>query len=97
MPGYGSYVLLKKCSYEGLNFIHSNLPDTCNVEFTNHPWKRKNWQNHSFISEAKSSNILSMSEETGLPPQIDFITSKCWYNTLRLPLLVPDTVTLDNP
>ena len=32
------------------NFICSNLPDTYSVEFTNHPWKRKNWQHHSFIN-----------------------------------------------
>ena len=33
----------------------------------------------------------------GLPPRIDFITSKCRYNILRLPRLVPDTIALDNP
>ena len=70
------------------------------VEFTNHPWKRKKWD-HSFISEAISSNVLLMPKATGstfeLPPQIDFITWICRYNILWLPLLVPDTIALDNP
>ena len=35
--GYENDELLKKCSYEGFNFICSNLPDSCTVEFTNHP------------------------------------------------------------
>ena len=39
-----------------------------------------------FISEAKSSNLLSMPKETvstcGMPPEIDFIISKCRYNIL---------------
>ena len=38
---------------EGLNFVCRNLPDACSVEFTNHSWKTKNRQNHSFIIEAK--------------------------------------------
>ena len=99
--GYGNNELLKKCSYEELNFICGNLPDVFSVEFTNnHPWKRKCW-NHSFVSKAKSSNILSMPKTIGsifgLPPLIDFITWKCRYNILWLPLLVPDTTALDNP
>ena len=52
-----------ECSYEGPNVPGYNLPDACSVE------------------KAKSSNILSMPEDTGstfgLPPQTDFITSKC--------------------
>ena len=59
-----------KCSYEGLNFACNNLTDACSVE----------------ISEAKSSNILSMPKDTGsefgLPLQIDFITSECRYTIL---------------
>ena len=35
--GYGKDELHKKGSYEGLNFVSSNLPDACSVEFTNHP------------------------------------------------------------
>ena len=73
--------LLKKWSCEWLNFDCSNLPDAYSVEFTNHLWRTKNWQHHSFISEAKSSNIVSMPKVTGctfgLPTEIDFITSKC--------------------
>ena len=71
----------------------------CSFEFTD-PWKRKNRQ-HSFISEARSFDILSVLKGTGstfaLSPQIDFIFSKCWYNILWLPLLVPDTIALDKP
>ena len=91
----------KRCYYEGLSFICSNLQDACSVEFTNHPSKRQHWQRHFFISEVKSSNILSMPKATastfGLPPQIYFITWKCWYNILWLPLLVPNTISLDYP
>ena len=84
--GYGNNELLKNAVIGGLNFICSNLPDGCNVEFTHHARKRKKLKHRSFTSEAKSSNILSIPEETGstsgLPPQIDFITSKYRYNIL---------------
>ena len=90
-----------KCSHEGLNFACNNLPDACSVEITNNLWKTKNRQHHSFISETKSSNILSMPKDTGstfgMPPQTDIINSKCRYTILWLPLIVPDTTALDNP
>ena len=82
------------------NFVYFNLQDVCSVEFTNHSWKRQHWQHHFFISEAKSSNILSMPKGTastfGLPPRIDFIIWKCRFNILWLPLLVTNTTALYN-
>ena len=99
--GFENNEILKKCSYEGLNFIYSNWQDVCSVEFTNYPWKRHHWQHHFFISEVKSSNTRSMPKETGstfgLPPRIVFITWKCWYNILWIPLLAPNTIALHNP
>ena len=50
---YGKDEVHKKFSYEGPNFVCSNSQDACSVEFTKHPWKTENWQNHSFISKAK--------------------------------------------
>ena len=95
--GYGNDGLLKKYSFEGLSFFAAI--NACSFEFSD-PWKIKNWQ-HFFISEAKSFDILSVLKGTGstfaLSPQIDFIFSKCWYNILWLPLLVPDTIALDKP
>ena len=96
--GYGNNELLKKCSNEGLNFICSNWEDVCSVEFT---WKRQHWQHHFLLVKQNPLNILSMPKENGstfgLSPQIDFITWKCRYNILWLPLLVPKTITSDNP
>ena len=51
--GNGKDEVHKKYSYEGLHFVCRNLPDACNVEYTYHPWKTENRQNHSFISKAK--------------------------------------------
>ena len=96
--GYGNNELLKKCSNEGLNFICSNWEDVCSVEFT---WKRQHWQHHFLLVKQNPLNILSMPKENGstfgLSPQIDFITWKCRCNILWLPLLVPKTITSDNP
>ena len=86
--------LQKKCSYQVRNFDCSNLPNVCSVKFTNHSWRTEIRQHHSFISEAKPSSILPLPKDTsstfGLPPQIDFLTSKCRYTILWLPLFVPD-------
>ena len=86
--------LHKKCSYEVRNFDCSNLPNVCSVKFTNHSWRTEIRQHHSFISEAKLSSILPLPKDAsstfGLPPQIDFVTSKCRYTILWLPLFVPD-------
>ena len=86
--------LHKKCSYQVRNFDCSNLPNVCSVKFTNHSWRTEIRQHHSFISEAKPSSILPLPKDAsstfGLPPQIDFVTSKCRYTILWLPLFVPD-------
>ena len=59
-------------------------------------YEKKNWH-HSFISESKSSNIQVNWVHIWTASPVDLITWKCWYNILWLPLLVSDTIALDNP
>ena len=73
---HGNDELLKKCSYEGLNFICDNISDACSVDLLIIHEKEKI---DIILLLVKQNPLIYMSipkgtgSTCGMPPEIDFI------------------------